>query len=182
MINVNHIEKGNYVNGPGKRFVLWVQGCSLGCRGCWNPDTWNAEPRLLINEDELFRMISEEEGIEGVTFTGGEPFHQAAALSTLAARIKTETHLGLQVFTGFEPEELSSSDQISLLGYVDILVAGRFDSSKPNNNQKVLNLKGAYLNWEYNNGEVEVDLHENGDIRLTGYPSDVFISALIREL
>ena len=59
-------------NGPGERFVLWVQGCPLACPGCWNPDTWAFERRDLRSVEDLAAVILATEGIEGVTFTGGE--------------------------------------------------------------------------------------------------------------
>ena len=92
-------------NGPGERFVLWVQGCVLACPGCWNPDTWRTSPRILVSVDEICERVLGTAGIEGVTFTGGEPFLQARALARVAGRVRA-AGLSVMVFTGHELDEL----------------------------------------------------------------------------
>ncbi len=79
-LNIARWIERSAVNGPGERFVLWLQGCPLRCPGCWNPDTWDFRPRQMIDPQDLITLVSEVSGIEGVTLTGGEPFSQAAAL------------------------------------------------------------------------------------------------------
>ena len=90
MINIYNIEQENYVNGTGCRYVLWVQGCSLGCKECWNKDSWNNKLNILKSVDEIFNEIQKlQNDIDGVTFTGGEPFEQVEQLSILAKMIKS---------------------------------------------------------------------------------------------
>jgi anaerobic ribonucleoside-triphosphate reductase activating protein len=112
-------------NGPGERFVVWAQGCPLACPGCWNPDTWSFERRVLRDVDELAAEIVSVDGIEGVTFTGGEPFAQARALAQLGRRVKYRG-LSVFVFTGYDLNELSSEPARELLAVADVLVAGRY--------------------------------------------------------
>ena len=50
-------------NGPGERFVLWVQGCPLACPGCWNPDTWAFERRDLRSVEERRRVEEERQRV-----------------------------------------------------------------------------------------------------------------------
>ena len=147
MLNIYHIETSNHVNGHGNRFVLWLQGCDLGCQGCWNKETWSFEKNILKSVEEVFSEIRKSKNLDGVTFSGGEPFLQAGELSKLAKKIKTYTNLSLQIFTGFELDELRDQNQKELLEYTDVLVAGRFDSTKKNNNQKVyiLNKHSSHL-------------------------------------
>src|SRR5690606_14313327 len=87
------------IEGPGKRFCIWVQGCSIRCVGCGVPWTWSKKNGSIMSVEELIREIKkskEENNIEGLTFLGGEPFDQAEALGKLAHRIKD---LGLTVMT-----------------------------------------------------------------------------------
>ena len=175
MINVSHIESGSYVNGAGKRFVIWVQGCSFHCPGCGNPDTWSFERKMLYSAHDLFVMISKEPSITGVTLSGGEPFLQAKELFQLAKEIKEKTKLTLHIFTGFELEELKTQEQINLLNLTDTLVYGRFDISKPDNNQKVWRNPRSHEFWEFNNTDVEIDIAENGNVSISGFPTKELI-------
>ncbi|WPB81715.1 4Fe-4S single cluster domain-containing protein [Archangium violaceum] len=174
------------VNGPGERFVLWLQGCGLACPGCWNPDTWSFASRQLMTPDELMALIQATPGIEGVTFTGGEPFAQAAALVPLARRIRAEG-LSLVVFTGHEPHELQSPPAHKLLSLTDVLITGRFvlaerDLSltwRGSRNQNVLFLTPRYSPADTSSaGQVELHLDETGTISLTGFPPDDFLDPL----
>jgi anaerobic ribonucleoside-triphosphate reductase activating protein len=176
LINIWTVQQKNYVNGAGCRFVIWVQGCHLACEGCWNEHTWDFDKKNLISVDKLFAQIASIQNLDGVTFSGGEPFVQAKSLTQLAARIKNELNLTLQIFTGFELEELTKPYQKTLLSLADVVVAGRFDSSKPNNNQKVYQL--AEEKWTFNNTDVEIEIDNDGTIILTGYPAN----ALIKEI
>jgi anaerobic ribonucleoside-triphosphate reductase activating protein len=179
VINISNIETSNYVNGNGCRYVLWVQGCDLACVGCWNQHTWSFEDKILKSVDEIFAQIqSLEDKLDGVTFTGGEPFLQASELSKLSLLIKENTTLDIQIFTGFTKEELSENVQIELLKYTDILVAGRYDSSKKNNNQTTYILNKNVDNWKFNNSDIEIDIDEDGNIKLTGYPTNKLISEI----
>lgn len=123
MLNIYNIEKSNSVNGNGERFVIWVQGCDLGCKGCWNRDSWSFEKRILKSADEVFEEILAQPNLDGVTFTGGEPFLQESELTKIAKRVKAKTNLNIQVFTGFRLEEIAGSP---LLKEIDTLVAGRY--------------------------------------------------------
>jgi anaerobic ribonucleoside-triphosphate reductase activating protein len=69
-------------NGPGLRAVVFFQGCTLACRGCFNPETHSfagTEVTVDAVAEQVIRT-REEHGVEGVTFSGGEPMQQAPAL------------------------------------------------------------------------------------------------------
>lgn len=177
LLNVAALQEANYVNGPGRRFVVWVQGCHLACSGCWNKWTWSFEPKTLMSPDDLFQQIATAKP-EGVTFTGGEPFLQPRPLLHLAKRVKSELGLSLQIFTGFELDELRGGAQRELLALADTVVAGRFDGTLPDNGQKVHWVSGE--EWEFNNSDVEMEVSPAGDILVTGYPTDQLIDDLRR--
>jgi len=124
-LNVARWIERSAVNGPGERFVLWLQGCPLRCPGCWNPDTWDFTPRRRMEPEELVEVVEGVTGIEGVTLTGGEPFSQAGALVPIVRRLR-ESGLSVMIFTGFELDELRSPPQLELLGLTDVLVSGRY--------------------------------------------------------
>ena len=106
-IRVAGIEKESVVDGPGLRFVLFVQGCSHRCSGCHNPGTWDFDGGQEMDTEEILKQIEGTRLIRGVTFSGGEPFEQAAACALLAERIKG---MGLDIvtYTGYTFEELSA--------------------------------------------------------------------------
>ena len=72
------------VNGPGIRAVVWVQGCPFRCKGCFNERFQPFSPATGIPVDTLAGTILALPGIDGVTFSGGEPFAQAGPLAELA--------------------------------------------------------------------------------------------------
>ena len=78
---INSIQSLGTVDGPGIRFVVFMQGCNLRCGYCHNPDTWNTTSGTKITTDELlekavrFKSYFGAEG--GVTVSGGEPLLQA---------------------------------------------------------------------------------------------------------
>ena len=177
LLNVAAVQDANFVNGPGRRFVIWTQGCHLACPGCWNRWTWSFAPKALMSPDVLFRRIAAARP-DGVTFTGGEPFLQPRPLLHLARRVKAELELSLQIFTGFELGELRGRAQRELLELADTVVAGRYNSFMPNNGQKVYWLSGE--EWPFNNTDVEVEIAPDGGMLLTGYPPDALIDDLRR--
>ncbi len=180
VLNISAVQEANYINGPGCRFVVWVQGCHLGCPGCWNRHTWSFAPKIRMSADGVFAAIAAVSDLDGVTFTGGEPFLQPRALAYLARRIKSELNLSLQIFTGFELHELKGRAQKELLSLADIVVAGRYNPALPDNGQKVHEFGGA--RWEFNNSDVEAEISPGGDIILTGYPPDGLIADIKTEM
>ena len=119
-------------NGPGCRAVLWLQGCSLGCPGCFNPQTHSFDAGELRSTDDLLRLIQQQgDAIEGLTVSGGEPFQQLRPLTALLEKVRRETPLSVLIFTGFawdEVERLPGVDRI--LPLVDVLIAGRYDETR----------------------------------------------------
>jgi len=74
------------VLGPGRRIGIWLQGCSIGCRGCVSVDTWDPAGGAEATVGELLawcQTVSSEGGFDGVTISGGEPFEQPEALGQL---------------------------------------------------------------------------------------------------
>ncbi len=173
------------VNGPGARFVVWVQGCSRRCPGCFNPDAWPLDGGEWMDVPRLARRIVSEPGIEGLTLSGGEPFEQPAACAALAQAVR-RAGLSVFVFTGFTLEEIRRSADphaLALLREVDILVDGPFRREvrcrrlwRGSANQRVHFLSERYRPDQFPldaaEAEVEVIIDETGDLRLTGFPDE----------
>jgi anaerobic ribonucleoside-triphosphate reductase activating protein len=131
-INLHAFLPRSRANGPGWRSVVWFQGCILNCPGCFNPQTHERSPRQLIAVDELARQCVSQEGIEGVTISGGEPFLQPRGLLRLLAEIRRRSTLSVVLFSGHTlPEIEAMPDGPAILALVDALVAGRYDSTQP---------------------------------------------------
>lgn len=67
------------MNGSGLRVVLWLSGCSHKCKGCQNPQTWDANSGIPFDEsakEELFREL-DKDYISGLTLTGGDPLFES---------------------------------------------------------------------------------------------------------
>jgi len=135
-LRVHHFEPLSYSNGPGKRAVLWLQGCTLNCTGCFNPSThtFSGGKPVLISEllKKLFRIHPK---IEGLTISGGEPLQQLKPLLSFLTQIRNETSLSIVLFSGFTFEEIRAMPQLDRLIYlVDVLIAGRYDHTVPSSN------------------------------------------------
>lgn len=116
------------VNGPGIRAVVWVQGCPRRCAGCFNPEFQPFSPADVTDADELARRILAIPGIDGVTFSGGEPFAQAGPLARVG-RLLRNAGLDTMTYTGYTYNELAAAGNPGwrdLLAVTDILVAGPF--------------------------------------------------------
>jgi len=116
-------------NGPGIRTVVWTQGCTLGCAGCFNPGSHPAEgPEGEVATDELAaRILALRPDVEGVTVSGGEPLQQWDAVVDLMARVRGASDLSVMLLTGYTlPEIRRRDDSEILLGLVDVLIAGRY--------------------------------------------------------
>ena len=91
---VHSIDSFGTVDGPGIRFLLFLQGCGLKCKYCHNRDTWDASGGDYISLDDIYnKIIRYKEYINhggGVTISGGEPLLQAKFLVELFTKLKKE--------------------------------------------------------------------------------------------
>jgi anaerobic ribonucleoside-triphosphate reductase activating protein len=188
-------------NGPGERAVVWLQGCTLSCRGCWNPEThaFNQTSDVLITD--LVKWIVDQE-VEGVTFSGGEPFQQAPALSVLMDMI-LESRPGMSIgsYTGYTHKELLAGNfqwwsashnsfingdpklAKEILSRMDFIVAGRYNELKRDvesnplcgsSNQEIVLLSKRYKLENFNSNLVEITVNlDESEMQITGFPEDV---------
>nr|MDO8117549.1 4Fe-4S single cluster domain-containing protein [Candidatus Sigynarchaeota archaeon] len=184
-LNVARIIPASYVNGPGKRAVIWFQGCMKHCEGCFNPTLWSPEKRYLLTPQELYAKIKIEPGIEGVTLTGGEPMIQHKDLVPFLELVKKD---GLSVicFTGLSMAEIKAEMMEAALQHVDVLIAGSYDRrSTAEKGAKICSpnktfhfLSGRYTRADFENlPEVEIHISDDG-IDITGFPTTDLLEVL----
>ena len=123
--------------GPGKRFALWVQGCSLRCPGGCNPEMFSPDKGgSFIEPAELAQRILATPGIEGISVLGGEPFQQPEALAEVC-RLVRAGGLSVMIYTGYTLAELRAQTSAApLLATVDLLVDGRYEQGKPEKSRR----------------------------------------------
>lgn len=116
------------VDGPGLRYVVFVQGCPHHCPGCHNPETWDFDGGKEVDTHDLVREMSANPLLSGLTLSGGEPFDQPEASRWLAVHARL---LGKNVwcYTGYTLEEIMEKNKQewrALLLFIDVLVDGPF--------------------------------------------------------
>ena len=165
--------------GPGVRFCIWAQGCSRGCPGCFAEALQDPAGGEEIGTDEIIRQIASQVGkIRGVTFLGGEPFEQAAALGKIAA-FAQNAGLDVITFTGSTLEALRSKPEAALLlNNTDLLIDGPYvqelqDFSRPlagSKNQRFLFLTRRFSPEEINSykNRIEVRVRPDGAVQMNG--------------
>ncbi len=188
LLNLHAVIKSSGVNGPGRRLVVFFQGCLRACEGCFNPETHPVLPRLLMTTDELFKDCLAS-GVEGITVSGGEPFLQCKGLRELLASARLEHGLSTVVYTGFVYEDILSDPEMSgCLGHADALVDGPYDSQRPegtllargSTNQRLIMLSGRYTAGDfYLPARAEVVISSDGAVAASGFARVDLRQALI---
>jgi anaerobic ribonucleoside-triphosphate reductase activating protein len=175
-INIHHIIPLTEVNGPGKRFGIWFQGCNLNCKGCFNSETHPFNKGKIIQPVKLLEDIVKQKDIEGISISGGEPFLQAEGLLELLKLIKNKTDLSILVFTGFSLEKLRENC-ISNEGidYIDLLIAGPYMNNLKTNipllsssNQTIHFITQRYNPSDLEISDIEIIIEKNGLTTITG--------------
>jgi len=125
-------------NGDGIRKVIFAQGCRHHCKGCFNPDTHDFNGGYECDTDKIIKRINDDYMIDGVTFSGGDPFEQAEAFAHIAKNINKD--LTIWCYTGYTLQEIL--DNINKPGWkdlitnIDVLVDGKFEEDKKDRNLK----------------------------------------------
>lgn len=116
--------------GPGRRIGIWLQGCSMRCSGCISADTW-AKGRGTTTVAEVIHGLARwVPDADGFTISGGEPFDQPDALSSLLAHIRSISDGDILVYSGYEYELIENTVR-SLDGLIDALISDPFVLSAP---------------------------------------------------
>jgi len=178
------------IYGPGIRSAIWVQGCTLACKGCWNTQMWPKKGGENHSVVELHNLLMNVEGNEGITLLGGEPLQQSEAVLEL---IKLQKAAGrtVMLYSGYEPEELDLVQQ-ECVDNSDIVILGRYKEELRNTklrwrgseNQVLYSPTGRYTVEDFPDGETEISVHIDGDGKLliTGYPDLEFMMEIMDKI
>lgn len=161
--------------------MIWVQGCSLGCPGCWNPDTHDPlrGSRLDVSEIlEWFAKVSREHRIEGLTISGGEPMEQAPpVLELLRRRREAHPEMTAGLFSGYTERELPDGLWRAMQCHLDFAVLGRFNARRRSHdplvtstNQVLRLYTTRYSMADFAAQSVEVQIDDAGLTQITGFP------------
>lgn len=188
--------ESSQVNGPGRRAVIWVQGCSLGCTGCFNKRSHSTaggrEVKIPVLVDWL-KSLWLAGAISGLTISGGEPMEQAAELSTfLEAVCSGLPSLSIGLFSGYAESELvqgqfradSSLSRAErgdlwqrIRRHLDFAVLGRYNRLQPSDrplatsrNQQLLLLSDRHPEGDFTAQSVEITIGAEGMTQITGFP------------
>lgn len=175
------------MEGPGRRFAIWTQGCHLRCKQCCNQSYLPLVPREVVPALHLLPAIleaREREGIQGITLLGGEPLIQARGLAVLAQAVRA-SGMTVMMFTGYVLDSAAQAlpdGAHDLLAACDVVVDGPFVAARPerernwvgSTNQRFHYFTAAYdasieMDARYRNG-IEVRFDTTGALRVNGFP------------
>ena len=130
-MNVHSTIPCSRANGPGVNTVLWFQGCTHKCKGCSNPDTWDASLQVrLATPYELLKEVHPE--ATGITLTGGEPLQQSLVEVLLLVTGARNRGLNVTLFSGYTVEEINASPiKTEIVNNCTTAVLGRFRKDLP---------------------------------------------------
>lgn len=148
-MNYSGINFCDTANGPGVRVSLFVSGCSLHCKGCFNEAAWDKDYGLEYNEAVEFRIMKALafEYVDGLSILGGDPLepYNEGRVERLCKLVKTLLpNKTIWLWTGRKYEDVKDNP---IMKYVDVLVDGPFierkkcnERYKGSSNQRVIKL------------------------------------------
>ncbi len=137
LLRIAQLVPDTEAEGPGKRFALWVQGCSIRCPGCCNPEMFAAEKGRGADSADLAAQALAVPGLEGVSVLGGEPGEQADAVADFCERVRAGG-LSVMVYSGYTLAELRARKADGLLAAIDLLVDGKYERGLPETKRRWL--------------------------------------------
>lgn len=179
MINIHRYEvvENEHLYGPGKRLLLFTQGCSLRCKGCTNQHLWGFGKGIDVTIEEILNQCTD---LDGITLHGGEPLDQANVLVELIKKLKQQGKTVI-LFTGYIFKELNKVQRQAWIAS-DIVISGRYDEKKRNiylqfrgsTNQKVFTHKGKCKDYRIKDGQTIAILSfdAQGEMQSLGFRTD----------
>lgn len=168
-MNYTQINTADVANGPGVRVSLFVSGCTIHCKGCFNPATWDFGCGTLYTSETEAKILAalSQPYIRGLSILGGEPLDQDPAdLVSLVEKAK-QLYPGkdIWIWTGREFEAIRNHPLTKL---IDVAVCGEFkiderditmkNQFRGSRNQRVI--------------DVQASLNSDSIIPLAGIPNN----------
>lgn len=169
------------VEGPGLRSALWLQGCSIKCPDCCNPELQTPDSGCEVNVNELVKKILAANA-DGLTLLGGEPLDQAVEVLELLKALRQANYTGIIMFTGYEWAAIISAPAKKLAAELcDLVIAGPFVKNESPGKRRWIGsdnqtthfvtpfYKDLQQNWPENIREIEIFI-KDGVIMVNGTP------------
>lgn len=151
-MNYAQIRKYDIANGPGVRTTIFLTGCTLNCKNCFNKEYQDFKFGSTFDEkafEEIIDCLSDE-NIRGLSVLGGEPFDNLAGLRDFIQKVRARTDKDIWIYSGYTFEELLEKDgAMDVLKNIDVLVDGRFVEElkdlklkfRGSSNQRIIDMK-----------------------------------------
>lgn len=180
-MQIARFEPKTKVEGPGNRSVVWLQGCSVGCINCCNPEMHDFPAGQTVSPQQLAEMIRQADA-DGLTLLGGEPLDQADELLQMLKILKNDYKNGIILFSGYTYERIMSEEnKKAVIEQCDLLIAGPFIPEAESNkrrwigsdNQTIHFISEFYAEklkiWPAGKKEIEIIISDS-DILINGTP------------
>jgi anaerobic ribonucleoside-triphosphate reductase activating protein len=184
------------VNGPGRRAVVWFQGCEIHCPACWNPVSHLRSGGFAASVLQVAAQIeraAQPYDLEGATLSGGEPLHQISQAIELLSLLKHRLpSLSTGLFTGYAENELNAgkfhtyvpaapatrqAQWRELRTLLDFAVLGRYNRHQPttaplvsSRNQRLRLFSARYDLEDFQDPQFEISIEPDGLTQITGFP------------
>lgn len=151
-MNYAQIRKYDIANGPGVRTTIFLTGCTLNCKNCFNKEYQNFHFGKVFDEkafEEVMDCLSDA-NISGLSVLGGEPFDNLAGLREFITKVRANSEKDIWIYSGYTFEELLEKDgAMDVLKNIDVLVDGRFVEDlkdlklkfRGSSNQRIIDMK-----------------------------------------
>ncbi|MDL2310769.1 anaerobic ribonucleoside-triphosphate reductase activating protein [Peptostreptococcaceae bacterium OttesenSCG-928-C18] len=155
------IREFDIANGVGVRTTIFVTGCTLGCKNCFNKEYQDFNFGTIWTDEETSKVLDylNNDIVEGLTILGGEPFDNTKGLLEIISNIRKKTDKSIWIFSGYVFEKLiKDEDNKRLLELCDVLVDGPFVEELKNlrlkfrgsENQRIIDLNKTFKSNEIN--------------------------------
>lgn len=151
-MNYAQIRKYDIANGPGVRTTIFLTGCTLNCKNCFNKEYQNFHFGKVFDEkafEEVMDCLSDS-NISGLSVLGGEPFDNLVGLKEFITKVRANSEKDIWIYSGYTFEELLEKDgAMDVLKNIDVLVDGRFVEDlkdlklkfRGSSNQRIIDMK-----------------------------------------
>ena len=167
-MNYLQIDNASISNGPGVRVVLWVSGCSVRCKGCQNPESWDYASGKVFDEAAKNKVLDAlgKSYVRGITLSGGNPLEDCClsdVLELIQTIRSTYKNKDIWLYTGWMLEDIMSKDEDitdrlrqRIICMCDVVVDGPYieaqrDLTLPfcgSTNQRLIDVKETFKHGE----------------------------------